>query len=147
MVKDYYKILNISRTEPAEGIKKAYRIAALFWHPDKNKGANAHDKFIEINEAYNILIDPQKRKIYDELLDLSKSNTEVSVFKSQESKQKYQAYTEWVKEEVTKGEKLAHVSIDNILTDTFHFFDKFGCLILFIILGLFSLIVFAVTHK
>lgn len=66
MGKDYYKILGISKGAADEDIKKAYRKQALKWHPDKNKAANAEEKFKEIAEAYEVLSDPKKRDIYDQ---------------------------------------------------------------------------------
>lgn len=139
-MKNYYKILNIQKTTSNEVIKKAYRQAALFWHPDKNKNANAHEMFIEINEAYNILIDSEKRKVYDYLYDThSYRNHDVTIFK--ETKKEYQTYEQWVNLERRKAEKLSKTSPDEILTDTFHFIDKYGWLILLIIMGAFMLFV------
>ena len=64
--KDYYKILGVSPTATQEEIKKAYRKLALKHHPDKAKGTNASgDRFKEINEANEVLSDPEKRKKYD----------------------------------------------------------------------------------
>ena len=66
MGKDYYSILNVSKTATSDEIKKAYRKLALKYHPDKNKGSKAaEEKFKEVAEAYEALIDPQKRDIYD----------------------------------------------------------------------------------
>ena len=64
--KDYYKILGVSKDASLEEIKKAYRKLALKYHPDRNKGdKEAEAKFKEINEAYAVLSDPEKRKQYD----------------------------------------------------------------------------------
>ncbi|MGB9905904.1 MAG: molecular chaperone DnaJ [Candidatus Saccharicenans sp.] len=66
MKKDYYEVLGLSRQATAEEIKKAYRQAALKYHPDRNPGnKEAEEKFKEAAEAYSILIDPEKRAIYD----------------------------------------------------------------------------------
>lgn len=66
--KDYYKILGVSKTASADEIKKAYRKLAVKYHPDKNQGdAKAEEKFKEINEANDVLGDPEKRKKYDEM--------------------------------------------------------------------------------
>lgn len=66
MGKDYYKILGIAKGASDDDIKKAYRKQALKWHPDKNKAANAEEKFKEVAEAYEVLSDPKKREIYDQ---------------------------------------------------------------------------------
>jgi curved DNA-binding protein len=64
--KDYYKILGVGRTASQEEIKKAFRKLAMKFHPDKNPGdRNAEKKFHEINEAHEVLADPEKRKKYD----------------------------------------------------------------------------------
>ncbi|XP_034887093.1 uncharacterized protein [Populus alba] len=64
--KDYYKILEVDYDATDEKIRLNYRRLALKWHPDKHKGDNAvTTKFQEINEAYNVLRDPDKRFDYD----------------------------------------------------------------------------------
>jgi len=64
MSKDYYSTLGVSKTASQDEIKRAYRKLAHEHHPDKDKG-NA-EKFKEVNEAYQILSDPQKRQQYDQ---------------------------------------------------------------------------------
>jgi curved DNA-binding protein len=66
--KDYYDVLGVSKTALADDIKKAYRKLARKHHPDVNPGdKSAEDTFKEINEAYEVLSDPEKRKRYDQL--------------------------------------------------------------------------------
>jgi molecular chaperone DnaJ len=65
--RDYYEILGIDRTSDGEEIKRAYRRLAMKYHPDRNPGdAEAEGKFKECAEAYEVLGDPEKRKIYDQ---------------------------------------------------------------------------------
>ncbi|MBP9813886.1 DnaJ domain-containing protein [Candidatus Woesebacteria bacterium] len=64
--RDFYEVLGVSKTASADEMKKAYRKLALEWHPDRNKAANASEKFKEINEAYAVLSDPQKKQTYDQ---------------------------------------------------------------------------------
>jgi DnaJ-class molecular chaperone len=68
MAKDYYGILGVPRDSSDEEIKKAYRKLAMKYHPDKNLGNEkwANEKFKEINEAYGVLGDPEKRRQYDQ---------------------------------------------------------------------------------
>lgn len=65
MAKDYYSILGVSKNAKDEEIKKSFRKLAVKYHPDKNPGKEAEEKFKEINEAYEVLSDPEKRKKYD----------------------------------------------------------------------------------
>src|SRR5580658_2949546 len=66
--KDYYSTLGVAKTATGKEIKQAYRKLARKHHPDVNPGDNAAEaKFKEINEAYEVLGDPEKRKKYDEL--------------------------------------------------------------------------------
>jgi molecular chaperone DnaJ len=62
---DYYKILGIKKDSTKQEIKKAYRKLALKYHPDKNPSKEAEEKFKEISEAYAVLYDDEKRKLYD----------------------------------------------------------------------------------
>lgn len=66
MSKDYYKILGVDKNASVDEIKKAYRKLALEYHPDRGGGAEAEKKFKEVNEAYQILSDPQKRSQFDQ---------------------------------------------------------------------------------
>lgn len=67
MGRDYYAVLGISRNASQDDIRKAYRKAALRWHPDKNqeRKEEAEEKFKEIAEAYDVLSDSEKKSVYD----------------------------------------------------------------------------------
>lgn len=66
--KDYYKILEVGRNATTEEIDKSYKKLARKYHPDLNQGdSKAEEKFKEVNEAHEVLKDPQKRKLYDQL--------------------------------------------------------------------------------
>ncbi len=65
--RDYYEVLGVSRSATAEDLKKSYRKLAVQFHPDKNPGdKSAEEKFKQIAEAYEVLGDPEKRKMYDQ---------------------------------------------------------------------------------
>ncbi len=64
--KNFYEVLGVSKNATADEIKRAYRKQALEHHPDKNKSPQAEEKFKEINQAYEVLSDPQKKSQYDQ---------------------------------------------------------------------------------
>lgn len=68
MGKDYYQILGVPKNASQEEIKKAYRKLAMQYHPDRNPGKEswANEKFKEINQAFSVLGDPEKRRQYDQ---------------------------------------------------------------------------------
>src|SRR5580692_3465742 len=65
--KDYYEVLGVSRGADADAVKRAYRKLARKYHPDVSKEKNAESKFKELQEAYEVLRDPEKRAAYDQL--------------------------------------------------------------------------------
>eukprot|EP00050_Salpingoeca_kvevrii_P011270 m.14086 g.14086 ORF g.14086 m.14086 type:complete len:387 (-) comp3344_c0_seq1:293-1453(-) len=62
---DYYSVLGVARSASEDELKKAYRKLALKFHPDKNKAPGAEQRFQDISHAYDVLSDPEKRRIYD----------------------------------------------------------------------------------
>ena len=70
MFKDYYKILDIHRHATAQEIKSAYRAMSMKWHPDKNPGTDVTNIMQDINEAYAILKDTNKRERYNQEYDI-----------------------------------------------------------------------------
>ncbi|KAH8336919.1 hypothetical protein KR059_008380 [Drosophila kikkawai] len=73
---DYYKVLDVPRSATDSEVKKAYRKLALKWHPDKNPDnlEEANKRFRELSEAYEVLSDARKRRIYDSRATLHKSS-------------------------------------------------------------------------
>src|SRR5258708_39363504 len=65
--RDYYEVLGLARGADAEVVKRAYRKLARKYHPDVSKEKNAENKFKEVQEAYEVLRDPEKRAAYDQL--------------------------------------------------------------------------------
>ena len=63
--RDYYEVLSVAKTASADDIKRAYRRLAMQYHPDRNKAEEAAGRFKEINEAYEVLHDVEKRQLYD----------------------------------------------------------------------------------
>lgn len=78
--KDYYKLLNIPKDAGEKEIQKAYKKAALLWHPDRHSSKSEEErkeaeiKFKEIAEGYEVLNDPKKRQMYDDGMDLEEIN-------------------------------------------------------------------------
>src|SRR5487761_2589162 len=63
--RDYYTILGVPRTASDADVKRAFRKLAQQWHPDVNRDSGADERFKQINEAYQVLSDPQRRQAYD----------------------------------------------------------------------------------
>ena len=64
--RDYYEVLGVPRDADTDAIKKAYRKLAIQLHPDRNKAADAEERFKELSEAFAVLSDPQKKERYDQ---------------------------------------------------------------------------------
>ena len=58
--RDYYEILGVARDATEEDVRRAFRKQAMEWHPDRNKSTEETDRFKEVNEAYQVLVDPLK---------------------------------------------------------------------------------------
>ena len=85
-VKDYYEVLGLTAEAPAEEIRIAYRKLAKANHPDKHQGDPAYvEKFKDIQEAYDVLSDAEKRKEYDAQIDRQKSYNKKEAKKSDKS--------------------------------------------------------------
>lgn len=66
MCVDHYAVLGVPSDSNEEEIRRAYKRLALRYHPDKNSDADAEEKFKQIAQAYEVLIDPEKRTLYDQ---------------------------------------------------------------------------------
>jgi len=69
-----YKILGLDKDADAAMIRKRFKLLTIEFHPDKNPSPEAKEKFQQINEAYQILIDPQTKRVYDQTGDFASTN-------------------------------------------------------------------------
>jgi DnaJ-class molecular chaperone len=123
-IKDYYKILSIAFEASDTEIKKAYRRLSMIWHPDKNTSPNAHEKFIEITEAYEILIDPIQRKNYDILFkDAFYDKQKPQEICEDYLKEKYQQFNKDRVRAAAKAEETLKQALNKKLTVGFHYLN------------------------
>jgi len=131
-MRNYYEILKVSKNATETEIKKNYRELAKKWHPDRNSSPNSHGIFIEINEAYEILIDSKKRAEFDKIF-FGKQDVKIS-----------NEFNDWQKGAKQKAENYANMDFDifkkRILDEVklvAEYSTNFGCLA-FILLGVIS---------
>ena len=113
--KDYYAVLEIGRRSTAEEIRTAYRLLSKKWHPDLNPGKDVKQKMQDINEAYAILKDPEKKARYDHEYDtyFRKKHTEHKARHTDERHfeedytQDYEFHDEHLREDVKEARKYA----------------------------------------
>ena len=131
--KNYYAVLKIRNFANYNEVKKAYRLMANQFHPDKNKSSDAQDRFIEINEAYSILIDETKKLIYDEILNNQLNNTSLVKYASIVEKEK--KVEDWISFERARLFEMLRNKTDKGLTETFYFLEQYGRgIIIFVLL-------------
>ncbi|MCB4790529.1 MAG: DnaJ domain-containing protein [Elusimicrobia bacterium] len=110
---NYYKVLNIERASSFDAIKRAYRKMMLKWHPDRNRSLDAHEKSILITQAYDILSNENKKRIYDEVLDSRSAPLQKyspsETFKKHYSEEKVKR---WAKEARKETESRLHKSFE-----------------------------------
>lgn len=107
MLPDYYQTLGVGRNASLAEIKKAYRQLALRYHPDRNKASDAHQTFIEINEAYLILADDEARAKYDSAFGAFSGGT--SSYPSETSAD-YSTVESWARKARSQSESYAQMS-------------------------------------
>lgn len=105
MFKDYYKILQVSRYASAQDIKSAYRTMSMKWHPDKNPEADVTTIMQDINEAYAILKDENRRERYNKEYDVFFKHFSTNTFDQSavDSSEKYE-YDYNVQDDILKND-------------------------------------------
>lgn len=109
---NYYSILGLNKAATAEEIKKAFRSKAKIYHPDVCKLPNAHDIFIEIGRAHEILKDPETRRDYDRVLE-EEANSSSDQYKYNSSARNN--FNEARKKADQQAEKYAEMTLDNLI--------------------------------
>ena len=111
--KDYYAILEIDRQSSSDEIKAAYRLLSKKWHPDLNPGRDVTKKMQDINEAYAILKNPDKKARYDYEYDNYYRTEQAKQEEKQrtESRQEYKVHNEDLKQDINEARKYAEVLV------------------------------------
>ncbi|MCK8479519.1 J domain-containing protein [Psychroserpens algicola] len=107
---NYYRLLNIDNTADVNDIKKAFRTEIALYHPDNNSSEDAKVRFNQLVEAFDILSNPKKRHIYDDMLLKSKNSTLVVVEPQAETQ-----YKEWKEESKKNSEHYWSSSLTELL--------------------------------
>lgn len=122
MFKDYYKILGIQQSASAQDIKSAYRSMSMKWHPDRNQGVDVTSIMQDINEAYAILKDSDKRFRYDKeyasFQEQRYSNVSQSCKNSTSEgswNYDYDVHDETLKEDINKARRTAEKLVNEFL--------------------------------
>ena len=128
-MKDYYKILEIDPNCTKDDIRKAYKRLAKQWHPDNNKSANAHERFVEITEAFEILFDDNTRAKYDAARMNAGSTTSDSYYENYEHSYEYRTKTDFSKEQERareKGKYYSNISFEEFMQKAFDIIVEIG---------------------
>jgi curved DNA-binding protein CbpA len=110
----YYQILGVGPGATSDEIKRAYRRKAMASHPDVNHAPGATDQFVQINEAYEILGDPEKRAVYDSRLNRPSRPKASAAATSRE-----QAYRDWVAQANARARQSARMSYEDFKKSRF----------------------------
>ncbi|MFS4494043.1 DnaJ domain-containing protein [Maribacter sp. 2308TA10-17] len=109
-MKDYYRILTVERTDSSATIKRVFRKLALKLHPDINDAPDAQQQFVDLNEAYQVLRNPVRRKQYNRLLDAEKIKKEATKRNTRKQKSRESSINTSARKGKRKGEKYASES-------------------------------------
>lgn len=123
-IKDYYAILGVSKHATNEEIKRAFRDKAKKYHPDVCKLPDAHERFIEIGEAYEVLKDPVTRREYDDFVKYASRNTQNTYEHS------YRDFEQTQQRAKTQAESYAHMTLEDLITSVLGFAFELGKAIL-----------------
>lgn len=147
MTKTYYDILGLKATATHDEIKRAYRKKAMESHPDVNPAPGAADVFVQINEAYAILSDDQKRKVYNQKLrDQAAKAAGQSYAQSQPNPQTAQAardaaYQQWVQQARAQARANANMNYQDFKNSRFERAEASVFLYLqFLLVGVFMIL-------
>ncbi len=165
MFRDYYAILEVGPQSSPQEIRAAYRRLSLLWHPDKNPGKDVTGKMQDINEAYSILKDPEKRGRYDveyafykEFENSRRSQRDMADEGSQPEEDFANSYTvrdDRVRDDIQRARKYAVDLVSEFMREWKSALKdagrgaKDGCkavAILFVVVNLFWLIVYLIAN-
>lgn len=113
---DYYQILELDNTATPKEIKSAYRQLAKKYHPDLNPSIEAPEQFKLIHMAYEVLIDPIKKRLYDEIYQNKSSDFDDFIYQEYPNQTEYSSHVkddtfyEWEEKARAKAEKASHVN-------------------------------------
>lgn len=128
MSKNYYKILGINRDATNQEIKSTYRELAKRWHPDVCKEPNAHEMFVEISEAYEILVNPIKRQQYDQYFSYEQQSKRENNRENQygNDNRNYESYRKAQEDARRKAQEYANYNIEDFMYTVLGIVFKIG---------------------
>ena len=117
MFKDYYQVLGIASTASPQEVKAAYRQLSRKWHPDKNPNVDVTSMMQDINEAYSILGNAERRKRYDQEYDTFKQEEKEKYQQQQSWNYTYDVHDEDLKDDIAHARQQAKDFVDQFFKD------------------------------
>lgn len=114
-LQNYYRLLNIEPSADLDTIKKAFRTEIALYHPDNNTSEGARVRFDMLVEAFDILSNTNKRKVYDEMLSKTFTKSELAVSPSEEEQFEEWQYQDWQKEAKKKSKNYWDTPLSELL--------------------------------